>query len=69
MNPSWITGTMPEQMYEHEHPGHLEEARRETEDAIQRQLERVRRREAADEEAESRGEGPEAPPEGGPGVE
>ncbi len=45
MNPSWITGTMPEEMYRHEHPVHLEEARRETEERIQRQLERVRRRE------------------------
>jgi cytochrome b subunit of formate dehydrogenase len=50
MNPSWITGNMPDDMYAHEHPGHLEEARRETEDAIHRQLERVRRR---DEDAES----------------
>jgi hypothetical protein len=44
MNPSWITGTMPEDMYEHEHPGHLEEARRDTEAAIERQVERMRRR-------------------------
>jgi hypothetical protein len=44
MNPSWITGTMPEDMYEHEHPGHLEEARRETREAIERQVERTRRR-------------------------
>ncbi|MFV2071912.1 MAG: cytochrome b/b6 domain-containing protein [Thermoanaerobaculales bacterium] len=44
MNPSWITGTMPEEMYEHEHPGHLEEARRETDEALERQIERVRRR-------------------------
>jgi hypothetical protein len=45
MNPSWITGTMPDDMYEHEHPGHLEQARADTEDAIQRQLERMRKRE------------------------
>jgi len=44
MNPSWITGQMPDDMYELEHPGHLEEARRDTEEAIKRQLERVRRR-------------------------
>jgi cytochrome b subunit of formate dehydrogenase len=50
MNPSWITGTMPEQMYEHEHPGHLEQARRDTEEAIERQLERMRRREVAPED-------------------
>ena len=44
MNPSWITGTMPEEMYEHEHPGHLEEARQETQQAIERELERMQRR-------------------------
>jgi cytochrome b subunit of formate dehydrogenase len=43
MNPSWITGTMPEEMYKHEHPGHLEEARRETEAVIDRQVARMRR--------------------------
>jgi cytochrome b subunit of formate dehydrogenase len=43
MNPSWITGHMPEDMYEHEHPGHLEEARRETEKVIERRIERMRR--------------------------
>jgi len=50
MNPSWITGHIPDDMYELEHPGHLEEARRETEEALKRQLERVRLRN--DEEAE-----------------
>lgn len=30
MNPSWLTGMMPERMYEHEHPGHLDQARAET---------------------------------------
>jgi len=44
MNPSWITGHIPDDMYELEHPGHLEEARQQTEEAIKRQLERVRRR-------------------------
>ncbi|NQV37796.1 MAG: hypothetical protein HQ509_07315 [Candidatus Marinimicrobia bacterium] len=29
MNPSWLTGTMPEEMYKHEHPDHLEEAKAE----------------------------------------
>jgi cytochrome b subunit of formate dehydrogenase len=48
MNPSWITGNIPDDMYEKEHPGHLEEARRDTEEAIRRQLERVRKREAED---------------------
>ncbi|MFQ6616547.1 MAG: cytochrome b/b6 domain-containing protein [Fidelibacterota bacterium] len=32
MNPSWLTGTMPEDMYEHEHPQHVEAAREETRD-------------------------------------
>jgi cytochrome b subunit of formate dehydrogenase len=41
MNPSWLTGTMPEKMYEHEHPGHLEEARKDTEDMIKEQIARV----------------------------
>ena len=48
MNPSWITGNMPDEMYELEHPGHLEEAKRETEAALQRQLERVRLRNGED---------------------
>ena len=30
MNPSWITGNMPADMYGHEHPEHLDEARRES---------------------------------------
>jgi len=41
MNPSWITGTMPEDMYHHEHPGHLEEAKRETAELIRKQAERI----------------------------
>jgi cytochrome b subunit of formate dehydrogenase len=48
MNPSWITGNMPDDMYELEHPGHVEEARRQTEEALRRQLERVRRRDEED---------------------
>ena len=43
-----MTGNMPDEMYEHEHPGHLEEARKDTEEALKRQLERVRRREMID---------------------
>jgi len=35
MNPSWIHGRMPDEMYGHEHPAHLEEARNETEKIIQ----------------------------------
>jgi cytochrome b subunit of formate dehydrogenase len=41
MNPSWLTGTMPEEMYRAEHPGHLEEARAESEDYIQRESDRI----------------------------
>jgi cytochrome b subunit of formate dehydrogenase len=48
MNPSWLTGQMPEDMYEHEHPGHLEEARRETERVIDKRIERMRRRDGND---------------------
>jgi cytochrome b subunit of formate dehydrogenase len=44
MNPSWITGHMPEEMYEHEHPGYIEEARKETERVIEHRIERTRRR-------------------------
>jgi len=29
MNPAWLTGKMPEDMYEHEHPEHLDEAKKE----------------------------------------
>ena len=41
MNPSWLTGMMPEDMYRHEHPGHLEEARQETAELVRQQAERV----------------------------
>jgi cytochrome b subunit of formate dehydrogenase len=41
MNPSWLTGTMPEKMYAHEHPGYLEEAREETEAVIRQQYKKV----------------------------
>ena len=46
MNPSWLTGTMPEEMYEHEHPEHLEEAHRDTEQMLAEQQARIRRRRA-----------------------
>jgi hypothetical protein len=39
MNPSWITGKMPEEMYHHEHPGHFEEAKRETAEYLQQEVE------------------------------
>jgi cytochrome b subunit of formate dehydrogenase len=41
MNPSWLTGTMPEEMYADEFPGHFEEARKDTEAMIRKQIERV----------------------------
>ena len=41
MNPSWLTGTMPEDMYRHEHPGHVEEAKRETEEWVKHELEKM----------------------------
>ncbi|MCG6947851.1 MAG: cytochrome b/b6 domain-containing protein [Acidobacteria bacterium] len=52
MNPSWITGHVPEDMYEHEHPGHLEEARRETERVIDRRIERMRKRDSQTDQEE-----------------
>ncbi len=41
MNPSWLTGRMPEKMYEHEHPDHLEEAKREESELIKKELEKT----------------------------
>ena len=41
MNPSWLTGTMPEEMYRREHPGHLEEAKRDTQEMIRQHIARV----------------------------
>ena len=41
MNPSWLTGTMPEEMYCAEHPGHLEQARKETENYLLRESARI----------------------------
>jgi cytochrome b subunit of formate dehydrogenase len=38
MNPSWLTGRMPEAMYRHEHPEHIEEAIRETKEMIRKQV-------------------------------
>jgi formate dehydrogenase gamma subunit len=39
MNPSWLTGKMPEEMYRREHPKHFETAREETEEQIRAKLE------------------------------
>jgi cytochrome b subunit of formate dehydrogenase len=41
MNPSWLTGTMPEEMYRHEHPDHVEEAKRETEEWVKKELDKM----------------------------
>ncbi len=41
MNPSWLTGLMPEDMYRHEHPEHVDEARKVTEERLRKQLEIV----------------------------
>ncbi len=38
MNPSWLTGKMPDDMYRHEHPEHYEAARMETEAHVRQQL-------------------------------
>jgi len=38
MNPSWITGTMPSEMYREEHPAHLEKAIRETKEYARREI-------------------------------
>ena len=38
MNTSWLTGKMPEEMYKHEHPEHLEEAREEEEDLLKKEM-------------------------------
>lgn len=41
MNPSWLTGTMPEDMYRASHPGDLDRARDETEDYLQHEAELI----------------------------
>jgi cytochrome b subunit of formate dehydrogenase len=41
MNPSWLTGTMPEEMYRHEHPEHVEEAKQETEEWVKAELDKM----------------------------
>lgn len=38
MNPSWITGKMPKDMYKHEHPLHLDEAIKDEEKQIKKEL-------------------------------
>ena len=41
MNPSWLTGCMPEEMYEEEFPLHYEEAKKDTQEYINRQIKRM----------------------------
>ena len=41
MNPSWLTGTMPEDMYRHEHPAHLDQAKKETEEWVQSEFDKL----------------------------
>lgn len=38
MNPSWLTGRMPEDMYEHEHPDYVDEAKRETAEWVKEEI-------------------------------
>ena len=38
MNTSWLTGKMPEEMYKHEHPEYLEEAKKEETTLIRKQM-------------------------------
>ncbi|MEW6367673.1 MAG: cytochrome b/b6 domain-containing protein [Acidobacteriota bacterium] len=39
MNPSWLTGRMPENIYGLEHAGHLDQARKETAEIVRRETE------------------------------
>ncbi|APG28088.1 hypothetical protein A7E78_09695 [Syntrophotalea acetylenivorans] len=41
MNPSWLTGHMPEDMYRKSHPGHLEQARKETDEYLRHESELI----------------------------
>jgi formate dehydrogenase gamma subunit len=58
MNPSWITGNMPDEMYRHEHPEHYEQARAETDAEIREELARmsVPREETHDDDSGEPGE-------------
>jgi cytochrome b subunit of formate dehydrogenase len=38
MNTSWLSGKMPEEMYEREHPQHLEEAKKEEKDILKKEM-------------------------------
>jgi cytochrome b subunit of formate dehydrogenase len=41
MNPSWFTGLMPEEMYEHEHPENIDEARQEEKEWIEKKIKKI----------------------------
>lgn len=41
MNPSWLTGSMPEEMYRHEHPAHLDQAKKESEEWVKNKLDKI----------------------------
>ncbi len=42
MNPSWLTGKMPEDMYAHEHPDYVEEAKAEMERDLKNELKKMK---------------------------
>jgi cytochrome b subunit of formate dehydrogenase len=50
MNPSWLTGRMPEEMYRHEHPRDIDEARKETEAMLRAELEKMQQRDSEESE-------------------
>jgi len=52
MNPSWLTGKMPDAMYRHEHPEHYEQAKGETEKYVRQALEQLRARKRDEREEE-----------------
>jgi len=56
MNPSWITGAMPEQMYRHEHPEHLEQAKRESAEYLRGRMRRLAEEEPETSEEEAAAE-------------
>jgi len=41
MNTSWLTGTMPEDMYAHEHPGHIDEAKQEMDEMLKLEIDNL----------------------------
>jgi cytochrome b subunit of formate dehydrogenase len=41
MNPSWLTGMMPEKMYLREHPEDFEQVKKETEEHVRREMELI----------------------------